>query len=83
MKDETLALLVLGPSHGTQVMLSGRPEEYLVASQSDLMGMLHHRQDALVTEMTMTVHVYRRTSPCVFPKNIGAYVYEYAGPHTR
>lgn len=77
-RPETLALLVLGPSHGTQVWLEGEPDVYLVAESRHLSMLLDVRHEGM-SLATMPIHEYRRTSPCRRQQNEGAWIYEWWG----
>lgn len=76
----TVALLVLGPSHGTQVFLpSPPPDVYLVPAQPDLVSLVAVRDNPLVNEMTLPVHRYRRTMECAMRGHRGHFIYEHDG----
>lgn len=79
MNDNSVcALLVLGPAHGTQIMLPSAVPVYLVPGQRELTALVNVRDMGMSLDH-LPVHQYRRTTECVMPGNRGHFIYEYDG----
>ncbi len=72
-----LAILVLGPAHGTQVAVPEDHDVFLVAEQPELRDVLNARQAEDKYLPTVHVHRYQRTRPLFSQRD--AYIYEHMG----